>query len=153
MHAACAGIVDRPDEDQIEGLHRHGQHVVVDFLRARSDLWINDIDVYFPYDGFTIITLGWIESSGWCSPGEAGDFLADHWDNAGERVLINGRIPLNPHGGSLSEGGSQGSGHVREAVIQLRGDAGARQVPSATSALVTPGGFFFNSQGLVLRRQ
>ena len=66
------------------------------------------------------------------------------------RVKINGRVPVNTHGGSLSEGGSQGAGHVREAVTQLQ--AGARcQVPGATAALLTPGGFFFNAQGLVLR--
>jgi acetyl-CoA acetyltransferase len=151
LHAACAGIVASPDEDQIPGLHHHGQHVVVDFLRSRSDIWIDDIDVYFPYDGFTIITLGWIENSGWCGPGEAGPFLAEHWDATAGRIVINGRVPVNTHGGALSEGGTQGSGHVREAVVQLRGDAAARQVPGATSALVTPGGFFFNSQGLVLR--
>jgi acetyl-CoA acetyltransferase len=151
VHAACAGIVATPDEDQVPGLGRHGQHVVVGFLRSRSELWIDDVDVYLPYDGFTIITLGWIENSGWCGPGEAGDFLAQHWDEASARVLINGRVPMNTHGGALSEGGTQGSGHVREAVVQLRGEAGARQVPGAASALVTPGGFFFNSQGLVLR--
>jgi acetyl-CoA acetyltransferase len=151
LHAACAGIVASPDEDQIPGLHHHGQHVVVDFLRSRSDVWIDDIDVYFPYDGFTIITLGWIENSGWCGPGDAGAFLADHWDATAGRILINGRVPVNTHGGALSEGGTQGSGHVREAVVQLRGDAAGRQVPDARSALVTPGGFFFNSQGIVLR--
>ncbi|MFI5041733.1 MAG: thiolase C-terminal domain-containing protein, partial [Acidimicrobiales bacterium] len=151
LHAACAGIVERPDEDQIPGLRHHGQHVVVEFLRSRSDLWIDDVDLYFPYDGFTIITLCWIENSGWCGPGEAGDFLAQHWDEDGGRVLINGRVPVNTHGGALSEGGTQGSGHVREAVLQLRGEAGERQVPWAESALVTPGGFFFNSQGMVLR--
>jgi acetyl-CoA acetyltransferase len=151
LHAACAGIVASPDEDQIPGLHHHGQHVVVDFLRSRSDLWIDEIDVYFPYDGFTIITLGWIENSGWCGPGEAGHFLAEHWDANADRIVINHRVPVNTHGGALSEGGTQGSGHVREAVVQLRGEAAARQVPGARSALVTPGGFFFNSQGLVLR--
>jgi acetyl-CoA acetyltransferase len=60
-------------------------------------------------------------------------------------------VPVNPHGGALSEGGTQGSGHVREAILQLRGEAGERQVPGATKALVTPGGFFFNAQGMVLR--
>jgi acetyl-CoA acetyltransferase len=66
--------------------------------------------------------------------------------------LIDGRIPVNPHGGALSEGGTQGSGHVREAVVQLRGEAGERQVAGARTAFLTPGGFFFNAQGLVLRR-
>jgi acetyl-CoA acetyltransferase len=109
------------------------------------------VDVFLPYDGFSIITLGWIENTGWCPPGEAGRFLEQHWDKEGNRVLINGRVPINPHGGSLSEGATRGSGHIREAVVQLRGGAGDRQVPGARAALVTPGGFFFNSQGFVLR--
>src|SRR5208282_497789 len=66
-------------------------------------------------------------------------------------LAIKGRVPVNTHGGSLSEGGSQGAGHLREAVTQLRGQAGRRQVPGAQVALLTPGGFFFNAQGLVLR--
>jgi acetyl-CoA acetyltransferase len=151
IHAATAGLTDRNEEDQIPGLGRHGQHVVVESLRAKSDIWIPDVDLYFPYDGFTIITLSWIENTGWCGPGEAGDFLKQHWDENRNRILISGKIPVNPHGGALSEGGTQGSGHIREAVVQLRGDAGARQAPGATTAFLTPGGFFFNAQGLVLR--
>jgi acetyl-CoA acetyltransferase len=152
VHAATLGMIDRHDEDQLPSLGRTGQHVVVEALRARSDLWINDVDVFFPYDGFSIITLGWLESTGFCGPGEAGPFLQQHWDEKEGRVLIDGRIPVNPHGGALSEGGTQGSGHLREAVLQLQGRAGERQVADAQTALVTPGGFFFNSQGMVLRR-
>ena len=151
VHAATAGLVGFNDEDQLPSLRRHGQHVVVERLKATSDIWIDDIDVYLPYDGFTIITLGWIENSGWCAPGHAGRFLEEHWDKDRNRVLIDGRIPINPHGGSLSEGATRGSGHLREAVVQLRGEAGERQVPGARTALVTPGGFFFNSQGFILR--
>ena len=40
--------------------------------------------------------------------------------------------------------------HIREAITQLRGEAGERQVPGAKTAFLTPGGFFFNAQGLVL---
>jgi acetyl-CoA acetyltransferase len=151
VHAATLGMIAEHDEDQQPSLARTGQHVVVDALRARSDLWIDDVDVYFPYDGFTIITLGWLESSGWCGPGEAGALLDESRDPASGRVLLRGRVPINPHGGALSEGGTQGSGHVREAVLQLQGRAGSRQVESARTALVTPGGFFFNAQGMVLR--
>ena len=82
--------------------------------------------------------------------GRGGRLPHAHWDKEEDRVLIDGRVPVNPHGGSLSEGGSQGAGHVREAITQLRG-AGARQVPDARVAFLTPGGFFFNAQGLVLR--
>jgi acetyl-CoA acetyltransferase len=150
IHAATVGLVDANDEDQAS-LQRHGQHVVVRALRERSELWLDDVDVYFPYDGFTIITLGWLENTGWCRPGGAAKFIAEHWDETANRLLIRGRIPVNPHGGSLSEGATRGTGHLREAVMQLRGQAGARQVPGARTALVTPGGFFFNSQGAVLR--
>ena len=58
---------------------------------------------------------------------------------------------MNPHGGALSEGGTQGSGHIREAVHQLQGRAGERQVEGAERAIVTAGGFFFNAQGATLR--
>jgi acetyl-CoA acetyltransferase len=153
VHATTAGIVDRPDEDQIAGLERHGQHVVVKDLRAKSDIWIPDVDVYFPYDGFSFITLSWIENTGWCGRGEAGPFLAENWDARTNTIRLGGRIPVNTHGGALSEGGTQGSGHLREAALQLRGEAGERQVAGASSALLTPGGFFFNAQGVVLRTE
>jgi acetyl-CoA acetyltransferase len=152
INAAALGTIDHNEEDQTPGLHRHGQHVVVEALKAKSDFWIEDCDVYFPYDGFTIITLSWFENAGWCGPGEAGAFIEANWDAAGSRILIDDRIPVNPHGGALSEGGTQGSGHIREAVHQLQGRAGERQVEGAERAIVTAGGFFFNAQGLTLRR-
>jgi acetyl-CoA acetyltransferase len=151
IHAATTGTAAALAEDQLGDLAHHGQHVVAKSLQAKSDLWLSDTDVFLPYDGFTIITLGWIENLGWCGPGEAGAFLRQHWDQATNRVLINGRIPMNPHGGALAEGATRGSGYVREAVQQLRGEAADRQVAGAATALVTSGGFFFNSQGLVLR--
>ena len=131
-------------------MRANGQQVVIDTLKAKGDFWLDEVDVYFPYDGFTPITLNWIENAGWCAPGEGGAFLRQHWDPAEGRVLINGRIPVNPHGGSLSEGATQASGHIREAVHQLQGLAGERQVEDAKRALITAGGFFFNAQGLML---
>jgi acetyl-CoA acetyltransferase len=151
IHAATNGLTAHNTEETIDGLHHHGQHVVIKDLKAKSDIWIPDIDVYLPYDGFSIITVQWIENTGWCKPGEAQGFIEDNWDDAGNRILIDGRIPVNTHGGNLSEGGSQGSGHIREAITQLRGTAGDRQVPGAKTAILTPGGMFFNAQGLVLR--
>ncbi|PXX01669.1 thiolase family protein [Mycolicibacterium moriokaense] len=152
IDAIVLGQTDRNDEDQLRGLDYHGQNVVVDALRAKSEFWIDDVDVYFPYDGFTFLTLSWIENTGWCARGEGGDFLRQHWDVATNRALIDSRIPINPHGGSLSEGATQGSGHVREAVHQLQGQAGDRQVEGARRALITLGGFFFNAQGVTLIR-
>ena len=151
VNAVALGNIDLNDEAQIPSLDRHGQQVVVNALRAKGDFWIDDIDVYFPYDGFTIITLSWIENVGYCGRGEAGSFIESNWDAQRSRLMIGGRVPVNPHGGSLSEGASQGSGHIREAVHQLQGLAGSRQVDGARTALVTAGGFFFNAQGVALR--
>ena len=110
------------------------------------------IDLLYPSEGFSNIALQWLENLGWCGRGEGGDFVLDHWVEDEQRILIDGRVPINTHGGSLSEGGTQGSGHLREAVHQLQGRAGDRQVPGATAALVASGGFYFNSQGAILRR-
>lgn len=151
IHAATNGLTSHPSEESTDGLHHHGQHVVLKSLREKSDIWIPDIDLYYPYDGFTIITVQWIENTGWCKPGEAQAFIEDNWDSESNRILINGRIPVNTHGGNHSEGGTQASGQVREAVTQLRGQAGDRQVSGAKTAFLTPGGMFFNAQGLVLR--
>jgi acetyl-CoA acetyltransferase len=152
INAAVLGQVRHNQEDHTVSLRQNGQQVVIRTLKAKSDFWIDDIDVYFPYDGFTPITLNWIDNAGWCKPGEAGAFLRQHWDENSQRVLIDNRIPVNPHGGSLSEGATQASGHIREAVHQLQGLAGDRQVAGARRALITAGGFFFNAQGLTLHR-
>ena len=150
VHAGTAGITAPVDEAQADGLHDHGQHVVASALQARSDVGLPDIDVFFPYDGATYIALAWLENLGWCKPGEGAGFLADNCTADG-RIVIDGRVPVNPHGGALAEGATQGSGHLREAVVQLRGAAGPRQVPNARHALVAVGGCFFNAQGFVLR--
>ena len=151
IHVCTNGQINQNEEDQTPSLLRHGQHVVLDSLRGKSDIWIDDIDVFFPYDGFSFISVSWIENVGWCGIGEARSFIEDNWDQEGQRLLIRGRVPVNPHGGALSEGGTQGSGHTREAIHQLQGLAGERQVAGATKAMLLLGGFFFNAQGAVLR--
>ena len=151
IHACTNGMVAQNEEDQTPSLTHHGQHVVLESLRAKSDIWIDDIDVFFPYDGFTFITVSWIENVGWCKRGEAGDFLRQHWDKTEGRVKVNGKMPFNTHGGFLSEGATQGTGHLREAVLQLRGEAGRRQVPNVKAALVDPGGMNYNAQAMIFR--
>jgi acetyl-CoA acetyltransferase len=151
IHACTTGQAEHNEEDQATSLRRHGQHVVIDSLRSKSDYWLNDFDLLFPYDGFSFITVSWLENIGFCGLGEARGFIEDNWDSDQQRLLIGGRIPVNPHGGGLSEGATQGSGHTREAVHQLQGLAGERQIDGASAALLLIGGFFFNSQGAVLR--
>jgi acetyl-CoA acetyltransferase len=151
IHAAVAGQTDHTAEENLRDVDHSSQGVVSRRLWDVSELTIDDVDLYYPFDGFTITTLKWFEDIGYCGRGEAGQFLDDHWDAASGRIVINGRIPVNSHGGNMSEGASQGSGHIREAVQQLRGDAGQRQVQGARVALATLGGFFFTPGGLILR--
>ena len=114
----------------------HGQHVVVDTLKAKSDVWIDDVDVFFPYDGFTIITAQWIENAGWCGPGEAGAFLEQHWDDASNRVAHRRPGADEPARRlAVRRAPRAAPGHLREAVVQLRGQAGERQVAERAAAL------------------
>ncbi len=151
FHAASLGHTDYGSEEQLRDLDHAGQMVVCERLWSKSELTLADVDVFYPYEGFSNIALAWMENVGYCGRGEGGDFVAQHWDDATQRIMINGKVPVNTNGGSLSEGGTQGAGHLFEACLQLRGTAGPRQVDRADVALVTPGGFYFNSQGMVLR--
>ncbi|WP_416219197.1 thiolase C-terminal domain-containing protein [Frankia sp. Cas4] len=81
------------------------------------------------------MSLLWLKSLEFCGEGEAGPFLEKSWSSVENRIRIDDRVLVNTHGGSLSEGGTQGAGHLREAVHQLRGSAGERQ---STGADVAP---------------
>jgi len=151
LHAATLGLASEPDELATVELDRTGQQVVMEALWRRADLSIADVDVFYPYDGFTFLVLCWMEAAGLCGPGEAPDLVAQSWDLGLGRIMLGGRVPLNTHGGSLAEGGTHGAGALREAVHQLRGRAGPRQVRGAKVALITPGGLFHNAQGALLR--
>jgi acetyl-CoA acetyltransferase len=151
IHAATSGRTARPYADQVEEYTRSGKEIVAERLWAKSELELDDVDIFYPYDGFSIMAVGWLEAVGYCDPGEAGPFMSKHWSAAENRLLLNGKVPVNTHGGSLSEGATQGAGHIREAITQLRGDAGSRQTPNADVALVTPGGFLWNATGFLLR--
>jgi acetyl-CoA acetyltransferase/uncharacterized OB-fold protein len=104
-------------------------------LWSRTDLTPDDVDVALLYDGFTFNALTWLEALGFCGLGEAPDFV-----DGGQRIGPGGALPLNPHGGQLSAGRSNGFGGLLEAVLQLRGQAGARQVAGARVAVVSSGG-------------
>ncbi len=104
-------------------------------LWSRTDLRPRDVDVALLYDGFTFNALTWIEALGFCGIGEAADFVKD-----AERIGPGGVLPLNPHGGQLRAGRSNGFGFLHEAVTQLRGAAAGRQVRAAEVAVVSSGG-------------
>jgi acetyl-CoA acetyltransferase len=104
-------------------------------LWTRTGLTADDVDVACLYDGFSFNTVSWLEALGFCGLGEAADFVKD-----AERIGPGGSLPVNPHGGQLSAGRSNGFGFLIEAVTQLRAQAGDRQVPGAEVAVVTAGG-------------
>ncbi len=105
-------------------------------LWSRTSLGPEDVDVALLYDGFTFNCLSWIEGLGFCKIGEAKDFL-----EGGRNIALQGGVvALNPHGGQLSAGRTHGMGLVHEAVVQLRGEGGARQVNDAQIAVVSSGG-------------
>ena len=114
-------------EPQTKGPSRH--------LWSRTSVRPDEVDVALLYDGFTFNAVSWLESLGFCEPGGARDFI-----DSGRGIALGGRLPVNPHGGQLSAGRLHGFGHVREAMLQLRGEAVGRQVPDAQIAVVTTGG-------------
>ncbi len=104
-------------------------------LWTRTERRPDDVDIALVYDGFTFNAISWLEGLGFCGFGEAQD-----WLDGGRRIALEGELPVNPHGGQLSEGRTHGYGFLYEAVTQLRGDAGERQVADARTAVVTSGG-------------
>jgi acetyl-CoA acetyltransferase len=100
---------------------------------GKAGLTPADVDVAQIYDCFTITVIVELEDLGFCKKGEGGHFVENG------RIGIGGALPITTHGGLLS-GGHPGLGggffHVVEAVRQLRGEAGGRQVKDAEVALV-----------------
>ena len=90
-----------------------------------------------------ILTL---EGLGIAGVGEAGDWVQDP-----DTMTIGSSLPVNTHGGLLSEGYLMGLSHVAEAVLQLRGECGDRQVEDAERALVTAGAMMQGSMAVLAR--
>jgi acetyl-CoA acetyltransferase len=116
-----------------------------DMLWNRTDLRPKDLDCAQIYDGFSIHVLLWMEAMGLVGRGEAAAFV-----EGGQRIAIDGELPLNTGGGQLSAGRFHGYGHSYEACVQLWGRGGGRQVKDARTCLVTNGGYGFGA--MLLRR-
>ncbi len=112
----------------------------------RTDLKPSDVDTAQLYDGFSILTLIWLEGLGFCPKGEGGRFI-----EGGGRIALDGQLPLNTNGGQLSGGRTHGLGYVHEACLQLWGRAGERQLARPRVAAAAAGGGPLGGSLLLMR--
>ncbi len=128
------------------GTGRHSHSPVLDLESTMESagivakaLWRNtglapgDMDFVNLYDSFSIFVYQWLEAFGFCAPGEACRFIQDG------RIALDGALPLNPSGGAIGMGRLHGIPQLLEAVLQLQGRAGQRQLKNARVTLVNAG--------------
>src|SRR2546427_6452898 len=113
---------------------------------GRAGITPSDVDTLQVYDSFTITVLLSLEDLGFCAKGEGGAFVES------ERLQVGGALPTNTDGGGLSacHPGMRGMFLIVEAVRQLRGESGPRQVPNAKTACVSGTGGWFCSSGTMI---
>jgi acetyl-CoA acetyltransferase len=131
VDSVAFGTGSRPDWTFSDDFVFGGTIGCAQHLWATSSVTPAEVDVAELYDGFTHITISWVEALGLCGIGEFGD-----WVDGGKRIGPCGALPLNTNGGQLASGRLHGLSFLTEAVQQLRGDCGPRQVPGARVAVV-----------------
>jgi acetyl-CoA acetyltransferase len=111
-----------------------GSRYAAEQLWAGTDLTPADVDVAQVYDGFSTLALAWLQDMGFVDQREVGDWLREGNGRLGSSM------PICTDGGQLGGGRLHGFGKVAEAVLQLRGECGPRQVPDVDVSLVCAGG-------------
>jgi len=124
VEAVGTALHGRPSWDQFDDLTTMAVRDAGPQLWSRTDLKPSDVQLAEMYDGFSFITMAWLEAMGFCGKGESGAFV-----EGGQRIALDGELPLNTNGGQLSSGRLHGFGFMHEACVQLWGEAGDRQVP------------------------
>ena len=99
------------------------------------------------YDGFSPSTLYWLKAAGFCKEGEAYQFIQDG------RIALEGELPVNTFGGSLSEGRLHGMGHIAEAVFQVTRRAEKRQIPNAAAVCAIDGSPMLRGSGIIVTKE
>jgi acetyl-CoA acetyltransferase len=130
--AAMAGTVERHSWDQAEWMACYPTGAD---LWKRTDYKPADVDTAQLYDGFSFQAIAWLEGLGFCGVGEGGQYI-----EGGKRIALNGELPLNTFGGQIGAGRLHGFGFAHEAVVQLRGNGGARQIPGDPRVAVCASG-------------
>ncbi len=115
-------------------------------LWSSAGLGPKEMDAAQLYDGFNPSTLYWLEAAGFCGEGEGADFVA------GGQIALDGELPLNTFGGSLSEGRMHGMGHIAEAVRQVTDRAEQRQIAGASAVCAIDGSPMLRGSGIVVTR-
>ena len=126
VEAMGAAMHDRPSWDQLHDLTRTVGADAAAQMWSRTALTPADVDLAEIYDGFSYLTMLWLEALGLCGMGESGPFV-----EGGDRIARDGPLPLNTAGGQLSGGRLHGYGFLHEACVQLRGRAGSARWPPA----------------------
>ncbi len=130
--AASAGTVERLSWDQAEWMACYATGKA---LWQNTDYTVKDVDTVQLYDGFSFQALAWLEGLGFCEVGEGGRFI-----EGGQRISLNGELPFNTFGGQIGAGRLHGFGFAHEAVTQLRGKGGARQIKKQPHVAVAASG-------------
>jgi acetyl-CoA acetyltransferase len=145
-HARILGTIERHNafpDDPIQ--MRGGWEMDRDDLYEQAGAGPADVDFFNPYDDYPVITMMQLEDLGFCAKGEGPAFVRQH------EFTVDGSFPLNTSGGQLSVGQAGAAGGflgLVEAIRQLTGDAGERQVPNAGIGLVSGFGMINFDRGL-----
>ena len=138
MRATHSSIAQLPDLEDF-GMREAGR----DAFEAAGE-GPEAMQVALLHDAFSVSVLITLEALGFCQPGQGGNYL-----RAGHASMA-GSCPLNPHGGLLSQAHIGGMLHLTEAVQQLRGRAGRRQIEGARRAVVSGNGGVFSVCGVMV---
>jgi acetyl-CoA acetyltransferase len=122
-----------------------GFEACAEMMWSRTDLKPADVNIAQLYDGFSILAVRWLEALRLCPRHEACRFI-----EGGAAISRTGSLPLNTGGGQLSGGRTHGYGALYEACLQLRGEAGERQLPKRPQvAAISSGAEAFTSSLLL----
>lgn len=135
IEAMGSALRHRPYWEQWPDLLTMAGHDAANHMWSQTDLVPSDVDFAQIYDAFSPFVIFWLEGLGFCKPGEGGSFV-----DGGRHIALSGELPVNTFGGQLSGGRMHGWGFLAEAVRQLRGECGPRQVAHADVGVVGVGG-------------
>jgi acetyl-CoA acetyltransferase len=136
VEAVGTRIDGRPSWDQFDDLSEMPNRAAGRQLWERTELTPADVQMAQLYDGFSWITMSWLEALGLCGLGESGPFI-----DGGQNIARDGgKLPLNTHGGQLSAGRLHGYSFLHEGATQMWGQAGARQIPTPPEVAVIGAG-------------